>query len=224
MTTTLEEMRDQWQRLDQRMSDLGEASVTLAALVSAQNRDQRSRGRSLRMALGILLTVVALLVTGSVVGNHIGDLSMLIFPLALQVMLIAHLVNQIWFATFSRGMSWQRPVVEVQRDLLRLRRAVNRMNFAWLVFWLVMHVPLLFWLTELASGYDAYADPRGVVNDAWVIGQWVVVVVLGLFVYWVLRYHRYHPWVVAAIRESAGRGLNDLDRDLAELDDLQDRR
>lgn len=221
MEQTLEDMRNQWQQLNQRVESLAAANTTLTALLSARHLEQRTRMLSLRLMLGVLSTVVVLLLTGGFIGNHAGDISLLVFPAALHVMLVAHLANQIWFMVFMRRMSWQRPVVAVQRDLLRLRRSSSRMSFAWLVFWLVMHVPLLFWVFELTSGYDIYADPQGLVSDAWVISQWVVVVVLGLFVYWVLRYHRDHPWVVAMIRESAGRGLGALERDLAELDAFQ---
>jgi len=217
MTASIEEIRSEWQQLNRRVEGLVRVN---AQLVRRLHLDPGARRFSLLTSVGILFVSLMLVVTGHWIAVSWGDLSLLIFPVSLHVMLIAQLIHQIWLLNRHGSIDWQRPVLELQREVLHLRRVAHRMALAWLIFWLMMHVPMLLWGIEAKSGYDPYLDPLDLIDDAWMASQSVFAVAIGLGVYWVLRYHRDHPWVVAVLRESAGIGINALLKQLEELQEF----
>ena len=108
-------------------------------------------------------------------------------------------------------------VTELQSSLLEIRRVVNRHNFMWVVYWIAMHVPLLFWLVYAVSGYPMYEDPRALIHTPWLISQWVVVVLMAGLCAWAFHFKADHPWVRRVVRETGGMGINRVDQELVEL-------
>lgn len=211
----LEELQQQWQRLEQKL-DLSLALETeLVRQVVIQPARQRVNRLALWPAIDLVCCIGVLLFGVAFLRDHWRDWR-LVAPAS--VVLIS--ASALWASCMCQlqlvaELDWSGPVAEIQRSLERLRVAKIR-QFKWIILLsplvglcgLLVGLHWLFeWLTADRVNVLDKLEPK------WIVANYafgVLFVPVGYFIAWVLaqKCHR-HRWWQAVLDDISGNSLND---------------
>jgi hypothetical protein len=152
----LDDLKTQWERLDGRL----DASVRLnrrALQGRVLDRAATAVGRlGWALAVELALDVVAVLLTGSFLGDHLREARFLVPAVALHAFVIAHIVILGRQIAATRRIDFAAPLVVIQKRVAALGVARARTTLATLVLAPLLWTPL-FVVALKAFGVDAYA-------------------------------------------------------------------
>lgn len=223
----LEELQQQWQRLEERL----DRSLALESELVRQVVLQPARRRLNRLAIwpviDLLFCVVGLIGVGGFLGDHFSDWRQSLPALVVQGGLVALLVASVWQLQRISELDWTGPVSELQGRLDRLR--VTRIRqFQWVALLspLMGFCGLLVgvqWLMERATGRPAGIVP--LLDAGWVIANLVLGILWIPVGYLAARYlagrFRGHSWWTRLLDGVAGETLKGAQADVNRWADLQ---
>jgi hypothetical protein len=205
----LDELKAAWQGMD---AQLQAQTAQLRGLRQAGAiQAARSRLRLMSLAQWAQLLVGALIVVwaGSYWWKHLDQPHLVAYGMGLHLYGIALLGSAAIQLTHLLRIDYRRPVLEVQRQLLDLRRVRLRCERALLVLGFVAWVPLLF-IVLRAIHVDVWLT-----RPSAVLANLAAGLALGALMYWLTDRFRGH-----FERDAAGRSLIQAEAELAELAEL----
>jgi len=205
----LQDLKDRWNEYDRKL----DANLRLNTRVLREfglNRVDSSLRRLIRVIVFELLTgLLAAVMLGSFIADHLGEMRFLLPAVALDVFVIYFIGWSIrqWMALGS--LDYGESVVEIQRKLELLR--IDRIRMTKWVFLLspLLWIPLLIVSVEGLLGLDAYA----ILDTAWLVSNVLFGLAVIALALWVSR--RYadrmqgSPLVRSLVNALADRSLND---------------
>lgn len=202
----LHDLEQAWHGLDQRLAEQDARLRELhyrQGVQSARNRLHRvSLGQLVQLAVGI---VIVLWAGGYWVGK-LGTTHLVVYGIAIHVWGLALAVSAgVQLARIAR-ISPRQPVVEVQRELLALRRLRIRSERVLLVLGFVIWVPVMLVLAN-AAGLDLWQRSPGNVLFNLAVG----IGLAALAAWWTHRYRERFE------RDATGRSLRAAEQELADL-------
>jgi len=197
----LEELQQQWQRLDQKLDQSLALNTELVRRVIIQPARRRVNRLAIWPALDVVLCVGVLLLGAAFLRDHYRDSHLLVPASVVMMSAIALLVDSIRQLQRVVELDWCGPVAEIQSSLDRLRVAKIR-QFKWIMLLspLVWFCGLMvgpYWLIDWASGGRVNILDK--FDPWWIVGNYafgVLFVPLGYLVARVLaeRCHRHRWW------------------------------
>ena len=158
----LDELKRAWQALD---TQLAAQSVQLRALQQGRGMDaarNRLRGVTRMQWLQLAVGMVVALWAGGYWWDHLGTTHLVLYGAALHLSGIALVVSSAVQLAGLLRLDYRAPVLEVQRQLLALRRLRARCERVLLVLGFVAWVPLVF-IAMRAFGLDMWVFRPAVV-------------------------------------------------------------
>jgi hypothetical protein len=217
MTMHEEPWQADWNELSarcERSAALGELALRRATTESVQSRlTSWRRGRLLEQFVGVL----ALVATGAIVAEHVGEVRYLVAGAALAAFCIAVVIAAIRLQVQAAEVDLAGPIASSQRALECLHLAEFRTARLWLLGGVVV------WLPALLLGFEAVtgAPVLPQVDFAWFaanLGFGVVALVVGRA--WsrrVVAPERCHPWAGRLVELLTGQPLQVARQRLREL-------
>jgi len=202
----LDELKSAWQAMDARL--LSQATELRTLREAGAIGSARSRLRLMTMAQGAQLLVGLLVVlwAGSYWWDHLGQSHLVAYGVGLHLYGIALLGAAAIQLTQLLRIDYRKPVLEVQTQLVRLRRVRVRCERALLVLGFVAWVPLLF-IALRKLHMDVWLSRPSVVLANLAAG-----LALAAVMYWLTdRFRDYFE------RDAAGGSLRQAEAELAEL-------
>lgn len=203
----LDELQRAWTSLD---AQLARQSVELRRLREAGSvsaaRDRLRRvtlGQWVQLAIGLAIVVWA----GGYWWGHLGTTHLVVYGLGLHAYGLALVIGSATQLAMLLGLDYRKPVLEVQRKLVALRKARVCSERALLVLGFVAWVPLVF-VALNAIGLDMWRLRPMVVLSNLGVG-----LVLSGLVYWLTGRFRER-----FENDSSGRGLREAQAELDALD------
>lgn len=165
----LDDLKDRWNEYDRKL-DVHLRLNTRVLREFGLNRVDSSLRRLTRVIVfELLMGLVAAVLLGGFIADHLGEMRFLIPAVALDVFVIYFIGWSIrqWVALSS--LDYGTPVVEIQRKLEMLR--IDRIRMTKWVFLLspLLWIPLLIVGVEGLLGLDAYA----ILDTAWLVSNFV---------------------------------------------------
>ncbi|HEX5720418.1 MAG TPA: hypothetical protein VF179_29960 [Thermoanaerobaculia bacterium] len=217
----LQDMKDRWNEYDRKL----DASLRLNTRVLREfglNRVDSSLRRLTRLIVfELLMGLLAAVMLGSFIADHLGEMRFLAPAVALDLFVIYFIGWSIrqWMALNS--LDYGESVVEIQRKLELLR--IDRIRMTKWVFLLspLLWIPLLIVSVEGLLGLDVYA----ILDTAWLVSNLVFGLAVIALALWVSR--RYadrmqgSPLVRSLVNALADRSLNDATGFLGTLSNFE---
>ncbi|HQR08333.1 MAG TPA: hypothetical protein PLN21_16005 [Gemmatales bacterium] len=209
----LEELQQQWQRLDQKL-DLSLAMQNeLVKQVVMQPAQQRINRLAIWPAIDVAFSLGVLLLCGSFLGNNWQDTRLMIPAEVVMIGALALLISSVVQLNRIVSLDWTSPVAEIQKSLEQLR-AIRIQQFSWvillspLVGFCALIVGLYWVLNWLSEGRVHILDK---LDPWWVIGNYVfglVFLPLGYYLARVLaRRCQHQSWWQAVLDGISGMSL-----------------
>lgn len=202
----LHELEQAWNGLDQRLArqDLQLRELRHGyGLQAARSRLQRvSLGQLAQLAVGVVVVLWA----GSYWADHWGAAHLVSYGIAIHLYGLALAISAGLQLARLRRLTPGQPVLEVQRELLALRRLRIRSERILLVLGFVIWVPVVFVIAH-AAGIDVWQHSPGNVLFNLAVG----IALSALALWWTHRYRERFE------RDAAGRSLRAAEQELAEL-------
>jgi len=202
----MHELESAWKGLDERL----QLHETL--LREVRRRDGvdvvRARlrmltvGQAVQVAIGLVIVMLA----GSWWTDHLDAPHLVVYGVSIHLWGIGLLITAgMQLAAIAR-LDFRAPVLDMQRQLLKLRRLRVRSERWLLMAGFVVWVPVVFAIAA-AAGYDAW-----IVHPANVLLNLAVGILMAGIVAWLIR--RYPDRFA---RDAAGRSLREAEAEIAEL-------
>lgn len=202
----LHELEQAWEGLDERLErqDLALLQIRRRHGVDAARARLRlvSLGQIIQLAIGLLIVLWA----GGYWFGHVHQAHLVVYGVAIHLYGLGLLIASAMQLTRLARLDYRQPVLDVQRQLMALRRLRVGSERALLISGFVVWVPVTF-IALRAIGVDVWQTRPDVV-------LWNLVVGLGLggLVAWLtLRFRSRFE------RDAAGRSLREAEAELAEL-------
>lgn len=209
----LEELHEQWQRLDQKLDQSLALQTELARRLVMQPARQRVTRMAVWPAIDIVACVGGLLLCGAFLGGHWRDWRLVAPASVVMLCGIALLISSILQLDRVSRLDWSGPVAEIQGSLERLR-SVKIQQFKWII----LLSPLLgfcglmvglHWLVERLSDHRVNIFDK--LDPSWIVGNYifgVLFVPLGYFVARLLAERcQGYRWWQAVLDDISGRSL-----------------
>lgn len=168
----LDDLKMQWQNLDQRLDDM---EGLLRAGVAGARAGHLDRTRSQLRKAGLVLWyelasgLVAVLLVGSYLADHLADLRFTLPAVALHLMAIGILGSAAYQLVRLAAVDFAQPILETQRGLAELRVFRARVHRAILFASPLLWALLVVVVPHALVGLDVY----GAFGPAWVGGNFV---------------------------------------------------
>jgi len=223
----LEELQQHWQRLDEKLDQ----SLKLEAELLRQVVLPPARRRVNRLAMGPAvdsgLCVCALLLAGSLLGNHWRDWPLVVPSAATLIAAIVLLIDSVRQLVCVSELDWSGPVAEIQCSLERLRGArIRQFKWAILLGPLVGFCLLIVGIQSLFDWFSGFSfSIADKLNHPWVLGNYafgVLFIPLGYAIARMLakRFHG-HAWWQNALDGISGKSLKAAAQELERWTSLQ---
>jgi hypothetical protein len=202
----MHELEQAWQDLDARLQ---RHDATLQQVRHQRGIDSaRARLRLLSLAQVLQLVIGALITVwaGGYWFDHLGQTHLVIYGLSLHAYGLGLLITSALQLTRLARLDYRAPVLDVQRQLLDLRRLRIGSERALLISGFVMWVPITF-IALRAIGVDVWLTSPAAVLWNLVVG----IALAGLVTWLTQRFRSYFE------RDAAGRSLREAEAELAEL-------
>lgn len=223
----LEQLQQQWQRLDQKLDQSLVIQNELVRQVIMQPTRRRLHRLAIWPVIDLVFCVVVVLLAGSFLGSHWPDVRLMMPAGVVMIGAIALMISSIRQLNGVAELDWCGPVAAIQSSLEQLR-VMKIQQFKWVILlsplvgfcgFLVGLQWILGWLSEGRVHLHDKLDPR------WIVANYVfglVFVPLGFLVARVLaqKCHQ-HPWWQAVLNDVAGNSLKAATRDVERWSNLQ---
>jgi hypothetical protein len=209
----LEELQQQWQRLDEKLDRTLKLDSELLRLAVVQPARRRIHRGAFWPALDIACCLGILLFTGSFLGDHWNRWSLVGPAGVVMIAAILLLIDSIRQLNLVSEIDWSGTVVDIQSSLARLSMIKIR-QFKWVI----LSSPLvgfcglivgLQWLLDLAPAPHFILDK---LPPAWVAGNYAFGVLFILFGHAVIRFlaERFggRGWWQRALDDVSGSSMN----------------
>lgn len=216
----LEELQQQWRRLEQKLDQTLALEAELVRRVVMQPARRRVNRLAIWPAIDAAFCIVALLVGASFMSDHWRDWHVAAPAVAVIIGLIALLVSSIRQLQRVEALDWSGPVAEIQGSLEKLRVARIR-QFKWII----LLSPLmgfcalmvgLHWLFEWLTHDRVNLLEK--INLWWIVGNYafgVLFVPLGWLIAGVLEKKCHgHRWWQAVLDDISGSNLKAAAQDV----------
>ena len=202
----MHELQQAWAGLDERLARQGDDLRGIRRRQGLESARLRLRlvsaGQWVQLAVGI---VVALWAGGYWVG-HLGEAHLVVYGISVHLYGLGLLLDAAWQLERLARIDYRKPIVEVQRELVALRRRRVAGERVLLLAGFIVWVPLVF-MAANAVGLDVWR--RSPATVGWNLAAGVV---LAAFVGWLtIRYRDTFE------RDAAGRSLRQAQAELEEL-------
>lgn len=161
-----------------------------------------SLGQIIQLAIGILIVFCA----GGYWFNHLGQIHLVVYGVAVHLYGLGLLIASALQLTRLAQLDYRKPVLEVQRQLIALRRLRVGSDRALTIAGFVVWVPLIF-IAANAVGLDVWQT-----RPSAVLANLAAGLALAALVAWLM--HRFRDTFE---RDATGRGLREAEAELAEL-------
>lgn len=209
----IEELQQQWQRLDQKLDLSLAIQNELMRQVVMQPVRRRMNRLAIWPAIDVAFSLGVLLLCGSFLGSNWQDTRLMIPAVVVMVGALALLINSVVQLNRIASLDLTGPVAEIQKSLEELR-GVRIQQFSWvillspLVGFCGLIVGLHWVLNWLSEGRVHILDK---LDPWWVIGNYLfglVFVPLGYYLASVLaRKCRHHSWWQGVLDGISGKSL-----------------
>lgn len=203
----MHELEQAWQGLDERLEQQGALLHELRRRDAVDAVRARLRGMSLRQLAQLAVGLLIVLWAGGYWVDHWGQAHLVAYGMAIHLYGLALLIAAAVQLTRLVRMDYRAPVLDVQRQLLALRRLRIRSERGLLILGFVMWVPLLFVAVRRFLHLDVWLTRPEVV---W----WNLAAGVGLAAVVAWLTHRFRDMFA---RDAAGRSLREAEAELAEL-------
>lgn len=202
----MHELQQAWAGLDERLARQGDDLRGIRRRQGLESARLRLRlvsaGQWVQLAVGI---VVALWAGGYWVG-HLGEAHLVVYGVSVHLYGLGLLLDAAWQLERLARIDYRKPIVEVQRELVALRRRRVAGERVLLLAGFIVWVPLVF-MAANAVGLDVWRRSPEIVG--WNVAAGVV---LAAFVGWLtIRFRDTFE------RDAAGRSLRQAEAELDEL-------
>lgn len=222
----LDEMQEQWQHLEQKLDRSLTLETELARRVILQPARRRVSWLALWPAFDVFLCAGALLLLGSLLGNHWSNWRLSTPAAVIFGCMIALLINSVWQLNLVSEIDWTGPVAAIQLSLGRLRMAKVR-QFKWIILlspllWICGLMVAIEWLDVFTGGRARILDK---IDPTWIVANYVIGIVFvpaGYFVARMLAARRQnHPWWQSVLDGISGQSLKLAADDVQHWAELQ---
>ena len=225
----LEELQQQWQRLDQKLDQSLALQTELLRQVRVRPVRRRIGRFAIWPAIDLLFSAGGLLIAGSFLGDHWRDWQLAAPALVVMCGAVALAIGSILQLNRVAELDWCGPVAEIQSGLERLR-AIKIRQFKWIILCSPL-VGFCALMVGLHWQFESLTDGRVQLLDRldpwWIVGNYafgVLFVPMGYFVARVLA-QRYQGrrWWQAALDDISGKSLTAAGRDVEHWASLQEK-
>lgn len=223
----LEELQQQWRRLDQKLDRSLALETELVRRVVMQPARRRVNRLAFWPAVDVAFCVGVLLLGGAFVSGHWRNWDLMMPTSTVMIGVIALLASSIHQLERMAALDWSGPVAEIQRSLERLRGAKIR-QFKWIILLSPLvgfcaFVVGLHWLFEWLTGDRVNILDK--IDPWWIVANYAfgaLCVPLGYYLARVLaeRCHHYRWWQ-AVLDDISGKSLKAAALDVERWASLQ---
>lgn len=153
----LDDLKKRWQALDAKLDGALRLNRRILDEHILSRADKAMTRHLFSLAAELALGIVAVLLTGSFVADHVGEVHFLVPGLALHVFVIAQIGTLVRQIVATRQVDYGAPLVEVQKRVERLRAASIRTTMWTLLLAPLLWTPLFVVALKALLGVDAYA-------------------------------------------------------------------
>lgn len=211
----LDDLKLAWQTLDRRLEQQNALNLQLFKDGRLDKTRRGLRPLAWGQAMQMLIGTAGALWFAPFWMAHLHELPLLLAGLVMHAYCIGLIAVGVVMQARIGHIDYAAPVVQIQRELLRLRRTYVIGGMLVGLPWWFLHVPLIMVLAKMGSNTDIIDSAPSFVYVSLGIG------IAGLFLTWVL-----HLWANRPERARIGRWLNDtaagasIRRAQAAVDDL----
>jgi hypothetical protein len=142
----LDDLKAAWAELDRKLATTQAAVARLHAERTADRTRSALRPLPWQLAWELFEGIVAVVLMGVYLADHIGETRFAVPGLILHALAVMSIIATVWQMVLLGRVDFAAPVVDLQRQLARLRAARCR---AW--FWVLVLAPLV-WILLLVVG------------------------------------------------------------------------
>ena len=153
----LEDLKKQWEGLDAKLDSALRLNRRFLEDRALERADKAMVRHGWALAAELALGVVAVLLTGSFVADHVREARFLVPGLVLHAFVIAQVAMLVRQIVETRRIDYAEPLVEIQRRVGRLRVSAIRMTVWTFLLAPLVWTPLCIVALRGLLGVDAYA-------------------------------------------------------------------
>ncbi len=216
----LDQLQERWRQLDQKLDRTLATKSAVLRQIGLQGTRRRINRLAVRPVIDLAFGVGVLLVTGSFLGDHWPEPTLVLPALGLVVASVLFVIDNIRQLASASRVAWDGPIADIQFAVSRLRHARIR-QFKWII----LLSPLL-WLCMMAVGGMLIfgVNVMKTFDTLWVVGNiafGLLFVPAGAVIARALgRRWQHHPFWRNLLDDISGRSLARAQQELRRWADL----
>ena len=216
----LDQLQERWRQLDHKLDRTLATNSAVLRQIGLQGTRRRINRLAVWPVIDLAFGVGVLLVTGSFLGDHWPEPTLVLPALGLMVASVLFVIDNIRQLASASSVAWDGPIADIQLAVSRFRRARIR-QFKWII----LLSPLL-WFCTLTVGLKLSLDLNVIesFDPGWVVANiafGLLFVPAGVVIARALgRRWQHHPFWRNLLDDISGRSLATAQKELKRWSEL----